>query len=62
MFPSYDVEVSAIQIHEDYYAGNLQNDIAILQLKYPLDFSLMPHVGTICLPPSSDPIYSGKSD
>ncbi|KAK4017995.1 hypothetical protein OUZ56_000067 [Daphnia magna] len=58
MFPSYDVEVQNTIIHEEFYAGNLQNDIALLQLKFPLDFSIMPHVGTICLPPSSDPIYS----
>ena len=36
----------------------MQNDIALLQLKYPLDFGFMPHVGSICLPPSSEPIYS----
>lgn len=58
MLPSYDVEVQSVQIHEDFYAGNMQNDIALLQLKYPLDFNMMPHVGTICLPPSSDPIYA----
>lgn len=58
MFPSYDVEVQSVIVHEEFYAGNLQNDIALLQLKFPLDFSAMPHVGTICLPPSSEPIYS----
>ena len=45
-------------MHEDFYAGNLQNDIAMLELKYPLDFSFMPHVGSICLPPNKKPIYS----
>jgi len=58
MFPSYDVEVSRVTVHEDFYAGNLQNDIAMLELKYPLDFSHMPHVGSICLPPNKQPIYS----
>jgi secreted trypsin-like serine protease len=58
MFPSYDVEVQNVIVHEEFYAGNLQNDIALLQLKFPLDFSVMPHVGTICLAPSSEPIYS----
>lgn len=58
MLPSYDVEVNNIQIHEEFFAGNLQNDIALLQLKFPLEFAVMPHIGTICLPPSSDPIYA----
>jgi len=50
--------VSRVTVHEDFYAGNLQNDIAMLELKYPLDFSLMPHIGSICLPPNKLPIYS----
>lgn len=36
MLPSYDVEVSTVQVHEDFYAGNMQNDIALLQLKFPV--------------------------
>jgi len=60
MLPSYDVEDSREQVHEEYNAGNMENDIALLQLKFPLDFSVMPHVGPVCLPPSSDPIYSGN--
>ena len=58
MFPSYDVQVSRVIVHQEFYAGDLHNDIAMLELKHPLDFSLMPHVGTICLPPNSKPIYS----
>jgi secreted trypsin-like serine protease len=56
MFPSYDVEVVRIHVHEDFYAGNLQNDIALLQLKVPLDYSVMQHIGNICLPPVNGPV------
>lgn len=58
MFPSYDVEVQKVIVHEDYNAGNMQNDIALLQLKYPLDFVAMPHVGSICLPPTGEPQFT----
>lgn len=59
ILPSYDAQVLRVIVHEDYYAGSMQNDIALLQLKIPLDLGAMPHVGTLCLPSSSDLPYSG---
>lgn len=36
-------------IHEDYYAGALYNDVALLFLDEEIKFA--PNVDTVCLPP-----------
>lgn len=40
--------VKEVVIHEDYYGGALFNDVALLVLDEPLDFTEV--VGPICLP------------
>jgi kallikrein len=38
-----------VVVHENFYAGALYNDIALLYLEKPADFA--PNVDTVCLPP-----------
>ncbi|XP_046658312.1 phenoloxidase-activating factor 2-like [Homalodisca vitripennis] len=47
-YPTQDRLVTRIILHDQYYAGGLHNDVALLLLEYPLE--LNPVVGTICLP------------
>ena len=34
-----DVQVANVIVHQDFYKGNLKNDIAILKLAYHVDFN-----------------------
>lgn len=45
-----EVRVVAAHIHPDYYAGNLQNDIALITLQNNIDFTHNPHISPVCLP------------
>jgi V8-like Glu-specific endopeptidase len=49
-YPHIELDVAAISIHPEYYAGNLINDIAIVKLNGFVDFSKYPHIAPICLP------------
>lgn len=49
-YPYVERDVLNIKIHPEYYAGTLQNDIAILTLDRPLDLAATPHIGVPCLP------------
>jgi len=49
-YPNVELDVAAIAIHPEYYAGNLVNDIAIIKLNGFVDFSRYPHISPICLP------------
>ncbi|XP_037087301.1 protein masquerade-like [Pollicipes pollicipes] len=49
LYDAYDVEVVQVIVHPDYYAGNLQNDVALLMLDPPVEG--LPHVLPACLPP-----------
>ncbi|CAL4106036.1 unnamed protein product [Meganyctiphanes norvegica] len=52
-FQHIDMDVVKINIHKDYYKGNLQNDIAALTLRSKVDFSNnpnFPHISPVCLP------------
>ena len=42
--------VSEIQIHPDYDVGSISNDLALLKLADPIDFTVHSHVRPICLP------------
>ncbi|XP_071543203.1 phenoloxidase-activating factor 2-like [Panulirus ornatus] len=48
LYPHQDRGVAKVVIHEDYLAGPLFNDFALLILDEPAD--LVPNVDTICLP------------
>ncbi|XP_043207113.1 uncharacterized protein LOC122373272 [Amphibalanus amphitrite] len=49
LYPAYDVEVVRAVVHPEFYAGNLQNDMALLLLDPPVEG--LPHVQPACLPP-----------
>ncbi|XP_023324690.1 ovochymase-1 isoform X2 [Eurytemora carolleeae] len=50
--------VSDIFIHERFYPGSLQNDIAIIRLLHEIDWNTYPHVSPICLPSYPPPAGS----
>ncbi|KAM8710902.1 hypothetical protein ACLKA7_017517 [Drosophila subpalustris] len=49
-FPYIERDVVSVHIHPEYYAGTLDNDLAILKLDHPVDFSKNPHISPACLP------------
>jgi len=53
-YPHIDSGVQEIIVHQDYYAGMLHNDIAILKLDRYVDFVNYPHISPICLPDRYD--------
>uniref|UniRef100_T1ISX7 Peptidase S1 domain-containing protein n=1 Tax=Strigamia maritima TaxID=126957 RepID=T1ISX7_STRMM len=51
LYPFVEIDVADIRIHPEFYPGNLNNDIAVLRLAFPVDFRAFPHVAPVCLPP-----------
>lgn len=51
LYPHQDFFVEKIAVHEDFYAGALYNDVALLFLTK--EAKLAPHIDTVCLPPSN---------
>ncbi|XP_044734747.1 phenoloxidase-activating factor 2-like [Chrysoperla carnea] len=51
LYPNQDRAVESVEIHPDYYAGALFNDIALLFLKDPVDIA--ENVDVVCLPPDN---------
>ena len=49
-YPYIERDVISVSIHPEYYAGTLDNDMAILKLSQPVDFSNNPHISPACLP------------
>ncbi|XP_002012261.4 uncharacterized protein LOC6586651 isoform X3 [Drosophila mojavensis] len=49
-FPYIERDVVSVHIHPEYYAGTLDNDLAILKLDHPVDFTKNPHISPACLP------------
>jgi secreted trypsin-like serine protease len=49
-YPYVERDVISVHIHPEYYAGTLDNDLAILKLNQPVDFSGTPHISPACLP------------
>jgi len=45
-----EFDASNIFLHEDFYPGNLYNDIAMVRLNGYVDFTRNPHVSPVCLP------------
>nr|XP_045612618.1 serine proteinase stubble-like [Procambarus clarkii] len=42
--------VLALYSHPDFYAGNLNNDVAIVRIQTPVDFLSNPHISPVCMP------------
>lgn len=49
-YPNIELDVISINIHPEFYSGNLYNDIAILKLDGFVDFQRNPHISPVCLP------------
>ncbi|XP_050335466.1 uncharacterized protein LOC126762632 [Bactrocera neohumeralis] len=49
-FPYIERDVVSVHIHPEYYAGTLDNDLALLKLDHPVDFTKNPHISPACLP------------
>jgi len=45
-----EFDATDIFVHEEFYPGNLYNDIAMIRLKGYVDFTRNPHVSPVCLP------------
>lgn len=45
-----EFDATDIFVHEEFYPGNLYNDIAMVRLKGYVDFTRNPHVSPVCLP------------
>ena len=48
LYPHIDIDVVQIQVHEDFNAATLYNDVALLTLS--TEVVPAPHINTICLP------------
>ncbi|XP_065093744.1 uncharacterized protein LOC135714336 isoform X3 [Ochlerotatus camptorhynchus] len=49
-YPYIERDVISVQVHPEYYAGTLDNDLAILKMDRPADLSNAPHISPACLP------------
>ncbi|CAG0913570.1 unnamed protein product [Notodromas monacha] len=58
-YPHVELDVSAVVLHPEFYAGSLYNDIAILRLISYVDFSRNPHVSPVCLPSQYSELPAG---
>ncbi|CAH1105722.1 unnamed protein product [Psylliodes chrysocephalus] len=57
-YPYIERDVVSVQVHPEFYAGTLYNDIAILRMDSPVDWSKYPHISPACLPHPHDD-YTG---
>ncbi|KAK4880174.1 hypothetical protein RN001_008320 [Aquatica leii] len=57
-YPYIERDITALEVHPEFYAGTLYNDLAVMRIDKPVDFSKHPHISPACLPhPQED--YSG---
>ena len=49
-YPNIEMDSLSINIHPEFYSGNLYNDIAIIKIDGFVDFQRNPHISPICLP------------
>ncbi|CAH0384242.1 unnamed protein product [Bemisia tabaci] len=49
-YPYVERDVVGLVVHPEFYAGTLYNDIAVLRLDKPVDFTQSPHISPACLP------------
>ncbi|CAH1275854.1 unnamed protein product [Diabrotica balteata] len=57
-YPYIERDVVSVHVHPEFYAGTLYNDIAILRMDKPVDWSKSPHISPACLPHPQDD-YTG---
>ncbi|XP_025986900.1 uncharacterized protein LOC105197529 isoform X2 [Solenopsis invicta] len=53
-YPFIERDIVSVFIHPEFYAGTLDNDIAILKLDHDVDFAKNPHISAACLPDKLD--------
>ncbi|XP_063588253.1 atrial natriuretic peptide-converting enzyme-like [Penaeus indicus] len=55
------IEVGAefVVIHPNYYAGNLENDLAVVRMRHYVDFAANPHISPVCLPHNAHANFEG---
>lgn len=49
-YPYVERDVISVHIHPEYYAGTLDNDLAIVKLSQPVEIGKVPHITAACLP------------
>ncbi|KAL4707749.1 hypothetical protein ACJJTC_014930 [Scirpophaga incertulas] len=49
-FPYIERDVQSVHIHPLYYAGTLDNDLAIIKMDHPVEWTKYPHISPACLP------------
>ncbi|XP_060802516.1 uncharacterized protein LOC106134916 isoform X1 [Amyelois transitella] len=49
-YPYIERDVISVHVHPLYYAGTLDNDLAILKLDHPVEWTKYPHISPACLP------------
>lgn len=49
-YPYIERDVVGVEVHPEFYAGTLYNDLAILKMDKPVDFAKYPHISPACLP------------
>ncbi|KAF2897596.1 hypothetical protein ILUMI_08582 [Ignelater luminosus] len=58
-YPYIERDISLVEVHPEFYAGTLYNDLALLRMDRPVDWNKHPHISPACLPnPRED--YSGQ--
>lgn len=58
-YPYIERDITAVHVHPQFYAGTLYNDLAILRMDKPVDWTKSPHITPACLPdPFTD--YTGN--
>ncbi|KYB28923.1 hypothetical protein TcasGA2_TC031030 [Tribolium castaneum] len=58
-YPYIEREITSVNVHPEFYAGTLYNDLAILRMDKPVDFAKQPHISPACLPSPHDD-YTGS--
>lgn len=58
-YPYIEREITSVNVHPEFYAGTLYNDLAILRMDKPVDFAKHPHISPACLPSLHDD-YTGN--
>ncbi|GBP35093.1 Phenoloxidase-activating factor 2 [Eumeta japonica] len=58
-YPYIERDVISVHVHPHYYAGTLDNDLAILKLEHPVEWTKYPHISPACLPDKYTD-YSGQ--
>ncbi|XP_066138915.1 uncharacterized protein [Euwallacea fornicatus] len=57
-YPYIERDIATLTVHPEFYAGTLANDIAILRMNTPVDWTKHPHISPACLPHPQDD-YTG---